>query len=113
MIVLRNLEKLYSIVKMVFVKEVNMFYNELRFAIVKQAADDLIDLVRCNADTCTLNYSTYTLNELREFFDSEWCDFLLSGSDITGEEIFKEVVKRYANTGRNAKRKKQACKKLI
>lgn len=86
-----------------------MFYDELRYAIVEQATHDLIDLVRCNAETCTLYYSTYTLNEIKDFFDSEWCDFLLSGSDITGEKIFNEVVKRYANTGRNVKRAQPAC----
>lgn len=54
-----------------------MGYRDLAYAIVEQAVEDYKEA----------RFVGEEAEEIEEFFDSSWCEFLLDGFHLTGREI--------------------------
>ena len=69
-------------------------FNTLAFATILQAIHDY-ELLR-DLDTTELTMDdrdTISKCELEEFFNSEWCDWLLQNMSLTGKDILSYLEK--------------------
>lgn len=58
-----------------------MGYNYLAYFIIRQAIRDYREF----------RWDKRRIAELKEFFESEWCDFLLQKIKLTGRDILREL----------------------
>ena len=77
--------------------------NEIRIAIVKQAAADLAEELRMQKKDP--NRSPYYLEDIEKFFESEWFEWL---TDCDGKYIVNEI-KRMVRKEFENENKKQIC----
>ena len=69
-------------------------FNELAFSIVLQAIEDYKLLLEYDVDYIVDDHTLISRAELEEFFNSEWCDGLLSlMSNLTGKAILRHLKK--------------------
>ena len=63
-------------------------FKELGFSIILEAINDYRLLKEIGASEINLiDEGIINMNELENFFQSDWCDFLLSNLNITGNDI--------------------------
>ena len=68
----------------------NEVFKEIAFSIIEQAIDDYKRLKRLDIDCLVIDKERpISKREIENFFHSEWCDFLLSTIDLTGEDILR------------------------
>lgn len=68
----------------------NSIYKELGFSIVTQAIKDYRTLQHHGVDKLIKNkQKKLDKREIEDFFRSDWCDFLLSNMNLTGEDILR------------------------
>ena len=65
-------------------------FKDLAFTIIIKAVNDyrLLKTIRSNRIVIK-NEGTISKNEIENFFHSDWCDFLLSNMNLTGEDILR------------------------
>lgn len=67
-------------------------WNNLALAIVQQAVEDWKLLDELGYDEHWIkNEGHISYRELERFFHSDWCDFLLSNTNLTGMKIYKTL----------------------
>ena len=68
----------------------NEYFKDIAFSIIEQAIDDYKLLKSFDVDELDFyDEDTISKSELEEFFNSDWCDFLLSNMNLTGEDILR------------------------
>lgn len=68
----------------------NDFYNDITSSVIMRAIDDYKLLKQVGASYVIVDggYRLYK-SEIENFFNSEWCDFLLSNMNLTGKDILE------------------------
>ena len=70
------------------------FYpKELCIAVIEQAISDYISCVNSNR----LKDRIILEEDIIPFFESEWCDYILSECKFTGTDILRALERRFGN----------------
>ena len=68
----------------------NEYFKDIAFSIIEQAIEDYKLLKSFDVDELDFyDEDTISKSELEEFFNSDWCDFLLLNMNLTGEDILR------------------------
>ena len=89
-----------------------MYVDSLRFAIVGRAVEDLKVLLENKTDSMVIMCKEINIKELKNFFDSEYCSYLLLGSQLNGSAIYNRLVKEYGKSTRTIRTQKQTSKTI-